>query len=719
MLRIRIRTSCLVLFWGVTLGVWSVHAQAMLDYLKRISPLASAKHPKISPMILHHLNVQEGLMSPEGALIGPEGGLAIDIGGMDTNEQGLQVYIELNELGQEILEQLKTSGVTIEIVESIRKLLQARIPLDRLEQVSRFPFVKFIRLPDHGYPNRQGSVGTEGDAVIRADAVRQNLGVTGAGIRVGVITDGISGLSQSMASGDLPAGGAVSLSFRADGNLNAGAEGTALLEIVHDIAPGAQLFFANFGTSLEFIQAVDWLADEAGGPNPRRGTPGGVDIIVQDVVFFNNGPYDGSCPVSQALTTAVAREVAVFSAVGNRADIHYQGLFTDTDGDTIHEFDVSLGRPRVDVAGETLDVTLQPGETITIFLQWNDPFGASGNNYDLCVGPSTPPICSTVVQDGDDDPTELLLVRNGGPTPITIEVVISNFEGRAAPRDLEVFILFSNGGTMDEFVVPESSVPNAADAVGAISVGAVNWRTPETIEPFSSRGPTNDGRLKPELVAPDEVSVTGAGGFPTPFFGTSASVPHVGAVAALVLSANPTLTPAQLAARMMAASVPLGTPTPNNTFGSGLVDALTALSPTLTLGPTLSPGLNQTTFRTGQTLIVGLGVQNTGPAFTADLYFSVLLPDQLTVLFFTPTNVVGSRLDADPRTFQPFAANVPLPEGVALIIDNFQLVTFTGGEPSGTYSFVAFLTPPGAFVNGLIDSGEILALGIQPFSFSP
>ena len=85
-----------------------------------------------------------------------------------------------------------------------------------------------------------------------------------------MISDGSLGSVASMASGDLPAN-IGSRSFRADGNLNAGAEGTALLEIVHDIAPGAELFFANFDTGLEFIQAVDWLADQAGGPNTRRG----------------------------------------------------------------------------------------------------------------------------------------------------------------------------------------------------------------------------------------------------------------------------------------------------------------------------------------------------------------------------------------------------------------------------------------------------------------
>src|SRR5207247_1441813 len=95
----------------------------------------------------------------------------------------------------------------------------------------------------------------------------------------------------------------------------------------------------------------------------------------------------------------------------------------------------------------------------------------------------------------------------------------------------------------------------------------------------SSRGPTNDGRLKPELVAPDGVSVTGSGGFPSPFFGTSASAPHAGALAALVLSVDPTLNASALTARLTATALPLGAPLPNNIFGYGRADAFTALGP--------------------------------------------------------------------------------------------------------------------------------------------
>jgi subtilase family protein/VCBS repeat protein len=575
MLRGKLIIAFLALVCISMLRGWVVAAQGSGEDLQSSGPLLAEKHPKIAPGILQALKRRQGEMDTRD-------GWTLGGGAMDSSTDALQVYIELEAFDQGIPAQLQGRGVTIEIVAPDHRLIQARIPLHRIEQVSRLPFVKFIRLPDYGFTNQQGAVGTEGDAVMRSDVVRQFLGVTGAGIRVGVISDGIGGLGQSMASGDLPPQGVTSRSFRADGNLDAGTEGTAILEIVYDIAPGAVLFFANFSTSLEFIQAVNWLAAEAGGPNQRRGTAGGMDIIVEDIAFFNTGAYDGSSPVSQALTNAVVQGVAVFASVGNYAQAHYQRLFTDTDGDNLHEFDVSLGQPKVNSAGETLNVTIQPGETVAFLLQWNDSFGASSNDYDLCV--SDPPdnphaliLCSTAIQNGNDNPTEFLVITRTAPTPGTLGASLINFQGRAAPRTFDLFIL---GGTMNEFIVPESSVPNVGDSLLAVSVGAVDWRATWVTESFSSQGPTNDGRLKPELVAPDGVSVTGAGGFQTPFFGTSASAPHAGAVAALVLSVNPTLTPASLLATMTAAAAPLSSPSPNNTSGFGRVDAFPIFGPT-------------------------------------------------------------------------------------------------------------------------------------------
>jgi len=492
----------------------------------------------------------------------------------------IEVYITLEEVTESTLAALRNAGVEIEIYDPAQRLVQGWILPARLQEVADLPVVRFVDLPNYGVTNA-GSVTTQGDGVIQAEQMR-GLGTTGNGIKVGVISDGINALTSSITLGDLPTagitmpaapltGGGISLDSPLPGatvftstpvgraDLTSGSEGRALLEIIHDIAPDAQLFFAPVGgTTLAFQRAVRWL------------TAQGVRVVADDVLFFNAGPYNGTSVVSQELSAAVGSGVSYFVSVGNYAQQHYRGLFTDTDGDTFHEFDRSLGLPRVDNAGETLNVAVQSGGTVMILLQWNDPFGGSTNNYDLCVHyphdvPASPLGCSTNPQTGTQNPTEAGDVINNGSTPVTIGVSIHRVGG-AAPRVFDLFIL---GGVMNEFVVPAGSVPNGGDAGGGvISVGAVNWQTPNTIEFFSSRGPTTDGRLKPELVAPDGVS-TSVPGF-SPFFGTSASAPHAAGLAALLLGKLPSLTPGQLRTALLDATLDLGQLGPDNTFGHGL-----------------------------------------------------------------------------------------------------------------------------------------------------
>jgi len=137
---------------------------------------------------------------------------------------------------------------------------------------------------------------------------------------------------------------------------------------------------------------------------------------------------------------------------------------------------------------------------------------------------------------------------------------------------------------------------------------------------------------------------------------------------------------------------------------------------------TLTLSLNQSAFRFGNTLRVGLRAQNPGVSVNADIYFGILLPDGVTVLFVTslsPLNGVVTRLDADPRTFRPLLPNVRLPQGLDTTLTDFFVYTFTGGEPAGTYAAFGFFTPPGAFNDGLIDTTDILVIDVRPFGFSP
>lgn len=346
------------------------------------------------------------------------------------DQQGrVEVYITLDHVNESTLNALRNAGVEIEIYAASQRLVQGWIAPSQVQAVADLPAVTFVDLPNYGMTNT-GSVTTQGDAVIRADQVRAQS-ITGNGVKVGVISGGVNGLTASIASGDLPAsgvtmpaapltGGGISLDSPLPGgatftitplgrlDLTSSAEGTAMLEIIHDIAPGAQLFFApGGGTTLAFQRAIRWL------------TAQGVKVVADDVLFLNVGPYDGTSVVSRELSAAVGSGVSYFVSVGNQAQQHYRGLFTDTDGDTFHEFDVSLGLPRVDNAGETLNVTVQPGGTVSISLQWNDPFGGSTNNYDLCVHdpadiPAAPLFCSTNLQTGIQNPTEVLAITRGG-----------------------------------------------------------------------------------------------------------------------------------------------------------------------------------------------------------------------------------------------------------------------------------------------------------------
>jgi hypothetical protein len=137
---------------------------------------------------------------------------------------------------------------------------------------------------------------------------------------------------------------------------------------------------------------------------------------------------------------------------------------------------------------------------------------------------------------------------------------------------------------------------------------------------------------------------------------------------------------------------------------------------------TVTLGLNQATFRAGETLRVALGIHNLGPTVTTDAYLGVLLPDGVTVFFvgsLAPLDGVVTRLDADPRTFPPLAASYDFPSGEDVTVDDFFVYPVTGGESSGSYTIFTLLTPPGAFADGQVDTGDLLGLTLQPFTVSP
>jgi len=581
----------------------------------------------------------------------------------------VQVYILLSEVNAENLRRLVAAGVKLEITDEAGRRVQARVPVRSLERLASFSFVTFVRLPSYAI-RHTGAVVSEGDAIHGASAARPQFGVDGTGVKVGVISDGIKGVVATkcdscdpvsggpVASGDLPettgtrrdglltatSGGVESQSFRADEDLEdthsffepcafrgAGAEGTALLEIVHDLAPGAQLSFGNANTSLEFIAAVNGLAADN-------------DVVVDDLGFIGE-PADGQSSVSRntaaALNNPANRIRTYVTSVGNAANDHYFGAYVDsgqdagsingvTSGGRAHLFRSSADTSDVLGLGpQPYDLISLPtnGEVI-IVLTWNDPAGQSGNNYDLyLVDDSTGQVVarSTDVQRGVQDPIEAIDFLNRGQSG-DFRIVVQNVNNQAASRNLNMFSfqpqcavdgprrLASGRHERHNYNTPSRSVLAQSDSggspVSAISVGAIcsasaaaqgvfagsdapsescNDGTHGTIEFFSSLGPTLDNRLKPDIAAIDGVSITGAGRFPSPFFGTSAAAPHVAGIAALVLQAAPCLrsggpgaidvVSARTTVRNLLVSTadPIGSPIPNHTFGFGRANAFRAV----------------------------------------------------------------------------------------------------------------------------------------------
>ena len=197
-------------------------------------------------------------------------------------------------------------------------------------------------------------------------------------------------------------------------------------------------------------------------------------------------------------------------------------------------------------------------------------------------------------QTGTQDPTEVVAFQNTGISGF-FDIVIDKYAGVAKTFDLFIICLGCAGlpnGDLSEpihnFNTPGSSVPNQGDASGGvISVGAINASDPgnDTIAFYSSRGPTNDNRIKPDVTGIDCVSVTGVGGFGSPFCGTSAAAPHIAGIAALLLECNPELLAGEpgdspsadrtaLRDALLNNAVDLGTAGVDNTYGYGRADAL-------------------------------------------------------------------------------------------------------------------------------------------------
>lgn len=501
------------------------------------------------------------------------------------------VEVRVSAMDAAVIAQLTAAGLTIHDFSAEWLRVTGEIDAEKLDALAALDVVERVR-PFVPPRCRAGAVTSQGRAATNTDDAQTNFGVTGDGVRIGVLSDscavlsgGVSGGAtngklisggviigtSSQSSGDMPAIVENVQDIDPGGSLGGAAtdEGRGMIELVHDLAPDADIAFATaFGSEAGFAQNIVALADA------------GCHVICDDVIYFTEPMFQDGI-IAQAVDTVVNdNNVVYFSSAGNMADDSYEANYADSsptdtvdgppaDFDDFHDFDPGAG------VDSTLSVTIAGGGYVYVILQWAEPFaGALGsgavNDFDLYVytaDESTLLLGYSSTNDSiGDDPYELSVIDNTGSiTPFTVAIGIDHYAGPG--NDVRLKLVFIGSGfTINEHQTHSPTVFGHAAAAGARAVAAEfygevgngNAALPlgvENVESFSSMGPTTiyfgptgaalgtpEVRAKPEITAPDGANTTFFGGdiaydldtYPN-FFGTSAAAPHAAAVAALIV----------------------------------------------------------------------------------------------------------------------------------------------------------------------------------------
>ena len=485
-------------------------------------------------------------------------------------------YVEADHLG-DVRQYLEDNGIFVRNVGE--DYIEAHVPPLMLQAASELPGV--LRVDTVIPPRRlqsQTRVISQGVGLHGADAWH-SAGYQGNGVKVGVIDSGFEGFRQLMGS-ELPSNVTARCYFetaRAPSSQIADCEvdsehGTAVAETLVDVAPSVELYVANPISRGDLRNAVEWMAGQ------------GVQVINRSLGDIVDGPGDGTSPSSDSplrtIDTGVSQGIMWSIAGGNEAKTAWYGTFRNPDRATT---DVQFHHWSSDDVGNSFEVP--EGSSITAFMRWDDSWGTADCDLDLILWRSFPTIQRFVIIDSD------LRVQNGsqGSVPFAIvsrEEVTSSQEGiyfltiskdnpRSCPNDPAWIQLiawidddleyFSSGQHMGN--------PEESRSPGMLAVGATHYWDTNSIAPYSSRGPTIDGRTKPDItgIACGQSTVyPRTAGSQCWFPGTSQAAPHVAGLAALVRQRFPNYDPAATVRYLQQNATERGPSGADNTWGSGL-----------------------------------------------------------------------------------------------------------------------------------------------------
>lgn len=443
-------------------------------------------------------------------------------------------------------------------------ILQVWLPPAQLPEMAALSAVEAIRAPDQIQLAETDALAalSEGVAAANGDAW-QAAGWRGQGVRVAIIDGGFQGYTARLGS-DLP--GQVTAKNFVDGQPDSEVDattphGTACAEIVHDMAPQAELYLLKISTNVDLSEAVDYAISQ------------GVDVISTSLTFTNATPGDGTGQFAIMAQQARSAGILWLTAAGNYRETHWSGGFVDSDGDGLHEY-----APDVEVnvfgPGNGTAFLIPAGVALTPSIRWNDwtevdqdlrllLLRYNGATFDIVASSNNP-------QTGlpGQRPTERIAHVTGGSAAI-YGVAIQRNTGSGA---LHLHLLTPNR-ELDRRV-PAMSLGSLADVAAVMTTAAVDVAVPFVREEYSSEGPTNGpggapngGALKPDIAAFANVSTASYG--PRAFNGTSAATPHVAGAAAQLLSAFPTAAPGEVQDYLQSHAVDSGVAGPDAQFGYG------------------------------------------------------------------------------------------------------------------------------------------------------
>ncbi len=502
----------------------------------------------------------------------------------------------------EVLSYLLSEGMTGIISNGTNTLITTgKFPIANLLHLnSRGDIINFCR-PVFTPIGNSGLIKNAGDTAIGTQLVRNGYNLQGQGVKIGVISDSYNSQVTSsgnpaqldISTGELPGVGnpvnATSVQVLLDYPYGSRSdEGRAMLQIVHDIAPKAELAFRT-----GFISPGDFAV------GIKQMQEAGCKVIVDDITFINE-PFLQDGPVAKMVDLVKSLGVSYFTSAGNFSNKSHEQNYRPVAapagfpaGTTAHDFNG---------AGDVYQrIKLKPG-SYTIVLQWEDDIysigqtqsGGTKNDFDLYLTDlSGNIICGYNRDNTFGDPFEFLAYTvTNNVTEVEANILITRANA-GTPNPRFKYIIFRGDAVIAEYQTGSSTIVGQANAAGAIAVGAINYfKTPAftsvtpAIAPYSSIGGTLIGgadRHKPDVTAPDGVNTSvnmGAdySGDTDPFsnfFGTSAAAPHAAATAALLMEGrkrflDEVLTPDGVKNLLQSTALNVGA---SNAAGAGLIQA--------------------------------------------------------------------------------------------------------------------------------------------------